>query len=224
MKKIVFLASGNGGNLKFLNSYLALSGNGGYEIAGVIADRPCGALEYAAANNLRSRLIHYGRNDRQGLLAGLKEMNPDYIITNIHKILDEELVGFYGDRMINLHYSLLPAFPGLIGMKAVDAAVEKNCRFVGATTHFLNAKVDDGRIIAQSCFSLDASMGKATLYDLTFKSGCLILLNSLLMLGGAASGVCASSLEFHKTRIEFSPELMFNPDTISGEPFWNGLK
>ena len=59
MKKIIFLVSGNGGNLKFLNAYLQAASDNRFCISAVIADRECGALNYAKADCSKSFLIKY---------------------------------------------------------------------------------------------------------------------------------------------------------------------
>lgn len=87
---LIFLASGNGGNLKFINECVKEKMID-YEIK-VIADRECGSLTYARNNNIENYKINYSRKDNMELKLILEKVNPKYIITNFHKIIDKELV------------------------------------------------------------------------------------------------------------------------------------
>ena len=79
----------------------------------------------------------------------LFKMKPDLIVTNIHKLLSERLLETFGNIFINLHYSYLSAYKGLIGMRPIDLAVKLNASFIGTTCHFLEEEVDSGKIITQ---------------------------------------------------------------------------
>ena len=107
--KICFLASGNGGNLKFLYLVQRLGLIKNIELS-VVADRECGSIDFANIRNIYSKVIKYKRDDNKELLFELENINPDIIVTNWHKIIDVEIVNKYQGKMINLHYSLLPAF------------------------------------------------------------------------------------------------------------------
>ena len=58
-------------------------------------------------------------------LKELNKLNPDVIITNIHKIIDSDTLNMFPSKFINLHYSLLPSFAGYIGMETVEKAKEQ---------------------------------------------------------------------------------------------------
>lgn len=212
--KICFLASGNGGNLKFF--HLAINKNilKNIELS-VISDRHCGAIVYAQSEHILFEKINYTRDKNKSLLDILEKINPDFIITNWYKILDNKVVNLYRKKLVNLHYSLLPSFSGLIGIAPIEEAYKKNCQFAGATCHFVNKTVDSGMIISQSIVSTDQPI-KNAITDI-FRSGCLILLNSLLILSNEE----VIDMEIKKS-FYFSPELKFNKDLFD-DLFWEEL-
>ncbi len=171
--KIAFLGSGGGGNLKFIHEISKIDDS--IEIVGLIADRFCGAIEYAIDNGLYNRIHSFKRSilENQDLICMLKDLSPDLIITNVHKILSPSVVKSFEGKLINLHYSYLPAFGGLIGMKPVDEALNRGNKFIGVTCHDVNEKVDDGSTIAQGFFIVSESNSH---YQSTFETGAITLL------------------------------------------------
>jgi len=214
-KKIVFLVSGNGGNLKFLY-YLTQLYSLPFEISYVIGDRHCGAIDFSEQNKINFALIDFNQNNDLKLIEQLKRINPDYIITNVHKILSENTVNQYKTKLINLHYSLLPSFSGLIGMKPVDLSIEKNVRFIGTTVHYVNKKVDNGKIIGQNIFELTNDEEKHLVYDRIFRSGALNLWNTLAY---------KESLIYKKIKTVniLNKQVIFSPELLELEEFYNDI-
>lgn len=212
--KICFLASGGGGNFKFLHLAIKLGIIKNIELF-LIADRECGSLEYAKRNEIYCKKIEYKRTNNIQLLEELKKINPDIIVTNWHKIIDAEVVQKYNEKLINLHYSLLPAFDGLIGIKPIEKAYEKKCQYVGTTCHYVDEDVDSGKIISQALLKTDVPINEAV--QKIFQKGCLILLNSIVNL-------CSEEIiqKCHNDKFDFSPNLLFN-DTVFNEIFWERL-
>ena len=173
---IVFLGSGGGGNLKFIHGYF--EGATSIKVSGVITDRVCGASKYANQHNIKSAILTFDRNEESDmeLINIIEAINADIIVTNIHKILSKRIINAFGSKLINLHYSYLPAFQGTIGMAPVDEAMNRNNAFIGTTTHFLTEKVDDGNVITQGIFS---RYGVSNAYQKTFECGALTLLSSI---------------------------------------------
>src|SRR6478735_6555047 len=103
MKNISFLVSGNGGTLKFLTNACSFISDArkNFRVNAVISDRKCGAIDFALDQGIYSKQIKYRRDSTEQLKEILKETNPDFIITNIHKILDEETVMNYEGKLIN---------------------------------------------------------------------------------------------------------------------------
>lgn len=180
MKKIVFLASGNGGTIKFLHQAIQTL-DLDLSITGVIADRSCGAIDYAQAHHIPNSIISYSRTAPQALQNALTHLSPDLIITNFHKIIDEETLNLFPGKFINLHYSLLPAFGGMIGMETLNAAKKANAKFVGASCHQVIPEVDAGQLLCQSAIPVQwDTVNEDNLMNAVFQSACLVFLNSIL--------------------------------------------
>ena len=103
MKKILFLVSGGGGNLKFVKNYLDLIYKNKAQLY-CISDRDCPALKYCESSNIESYKISYTRSSPGSLRDKLNLIQPDVIITNWHKIIDPTTVNLYRNKFINLHY------------------------------------------------------------------------------------------------------------------------
>lgn len=215
-KKITFLSSGNGGTLKFLYYAIELF-KLPFEINIVIADRNCGAIEFAKKNNINSIIINYSKNNDSELIEELKKIKTDIVITNIHKILTSRVLNSTTADFINLHYSLLPAFGGLIGMKTVDEAKKQNCQFIGATCHEVTEELDKGKIICQGLYSVDWKEDITLIYDRVFKIACISFLNGLM-------AKYATKEEKYNSKLGvFNPKCCFDVDIIDSE-FWAKLK
>ena len=182
MKKIIFFGSGGGGNLKFIYEYFQ-SYNNLFKVVSVITDRFCGASEFALKNGIPLRIMSFNRekNEDKLLIDTINNFQPDIIITNIHKILSEQIVSEFKGKLINLHYSYLPAFGGIIGMTPVDLAIKRNNLFFGCTVHFVDEKVDNGITISQGMVIYKESNN---LYQSVFECGAMTLLSGLYKLYG----------------------------------------
>ena len=177
MREIIFLVSGYGGTLRYVQEakkFLKLS----YSIVQVVADRECGAIEYAKEQNISFSVLKYNRSNSKEFDLILKSYPKALVVTNIHKILSANTLNV-GCEFINLHYALLPSFGGLIGMDPVDEAHKCNSQFIGSTCHELVEEVDAGKIISQSIFKPNWA-AKDLVYDTIFQSGCLNLMSCIL--------------------------------------------
>ena len=223
MKRIVFLCSGGGGNLRFLNAAIKKGFASGMEITGVLTDRSCGALTYAAEAGIFNQVFRYDKNNRGDLYSALKNLDPDIIITNIHKILDDAIVGDFSGRLINLHYSLLPSFGGSIGERPVRDAIEAGCKFVGATTHYVERKVDSGKIIGQAAVPVDPNAGFPETMNIVFRAGCLLLLNSLYLLDNRGDAGHRDNIAIGESCGFFSPALSFDAEKLNHD-IWKEIE
>lgn len=212
MKKIIFLVSGGGGTLRYIyNATILLQES--YRIQAVISDRESDAIKFAEEHSIPNYLVSYKRNSPDELNTLLKELNADIVVTNIHKILDETTLNCCSSTFINLHYSLLPSFKGLIGMATVDKAKELNVRFIGASSHHVTEEVDAGTIICQASFIPKWDKQKINIiYDTIFQSGCLVLLSSILSLSGRVLTENESNkiIVINENIVTFSDELPIN--------------
>lgn len=212
IQRIVFLVSGGGGNLRFIHQAIVQGQLPDAELVGVVADRECEALAYCDVHRIPVYPIHYTRAEPHALRAALRELRPDVIVTNIHKILDADTVGAFSGRMINLHYSLLPSFGGVIGAEPVRLALEQGCKIVGTTVHYVSEAVDAGEIISQSAIPVHTHNLEHLMSDV-FRSGCVNLLSAIGSLGKRAGHVQTRPTGF------VSPHASFRAEDFS-EEFW----
>lgn len=210
MKKIVFLASGNGGNMKFIHQAQKKKLISFDVKLYIVSDRGCGSLAYAKENDIENYQINYDRKNPSELQSVLKGIIPDIIVSNWHKIIDEDTVTQYKGKIINLHYSLLPAFAGLIGVKPIEMAYNQGCQYVGATCHEVDKGVDTGKILSQMIVKTNVPIYEAI--ESVFRGGCLILLNTMM---DSNEGVL-------KEDTSFSPNLNFDKRMFN-DMFWKEL-
>ncbi len=110
-------------------------------------------LEYAKEHNIPTIIINSkDRNDRKNydneIIEALKPYNIDLIcLAGYMRIVTDNLISAYKNRIINIHPALLPSFKGLHGQKQ---ALDYGVRFTGCTVHFVDSGVDTGAIILQS--------------------------------------------------------------------------
>lgn len=153
MLRVVILVSGRGSNMEALirardSGFLPL------EIAAVISNRSDAAgLATAAAHGIPTLVVpHVQHATRQGFDAALaREIDgiaPSLVVlAGFMRILTPEFVGRYAGRLVNIHPSLLPAFPGL---HTHARALAAGCKVHGATVHFVTPELDHGPIIIQA--------------------------------------------------------------------------
>jgi phosphoribosylglycinamide formyltransferase-1 len=148
--KVGVLISGRGSNLQAL---IDAACDPAYpaEIVLVISNRPdAQGLERAHAAGIPRRVItETGRHTfAERADAALHKAGVDLVVlAGFMRILDDAFVVAWRNRLINIHPSLLPAFPGLHAHRQALAA---GVRFSGCTVHFVRAEVDTGPIIAQA--------------------------------------------------------------------------
>jgi phosphoribosylglycinamide formyltransferase 1 len=152
MKKIVILISGRGSNMEAVVRACAREGWPA-RVCAVISNRPDAAgLGFAEANGIETKVVdHREFGDREAfdtqLAREIDRFAPDLVVlAGFMRVLTDAFVGRYAGRMINVHPSLLPCFPGLrTHQQALDAGV----RVHGASVHFVTPTLDHGPIIAQ---------------------------------------------------------------------------
>jgi phosphoribosylglycinamide formyltransferase-1 len=147
--RVAVLISGRGSNLQALIEACAAP-DFPAAIACVIANRAdAGGLGHAARAGIPSRVIpHRDYPDRaafdRALDAALHEAGAELVcLAGFMRLLTSGFVDVWRDRMINIHPSLLPAFPGLQTHERVIAA---GVRFTGCTVHFVRPEMDAGRL------------------------------------------------------------------------------
>lgn len=124
------------------------------QVVAVISNRPAAAgLQVAHSLGLATRVIdHTGFAERADFDAALAEaidtLAPDWVVlAGFMRVLGPAFVQRYEGRLINIHPSLLPAFPGLHTHRR---ALQAGCAVAGATVHFVTPELDHGPIVAQA--------------------------------------------------------------------------
>jgi phosphoribosylglycinamide formyltransferase-1 len=153
MKNIVILISGRGSNMEAIVRACAAE-SWPARIAAVISNRTDAAgLGFAQANGIATGVVdHTSFASREAFDAELAEaidrFRPDVVaLAGFMRILTPGFVQRYGGRLVNIHPSLLPMFPGLhTHQRAIDAG----CKVAGASVHFVTADLDHGPIIGQA--------------------------------------------------------------------------
>jgi len=157
MKNIVILISGGGSNMaaivkaaereRWQDKFDA-------RVAAVISNKAdAKGLVFARDNGIATEVLdHKAFASREAfdaaLMAAIDRFEPALVVlAGFMRILTPGFVSHYAGRLLNIHPSLLPAFPGLhTHQRAIDAG----CKFAGATVHQVTAELDHGQILAQA--------------------------------------------------------------------------
>lgn len=170
IKPIVVLVSGRGSNLEALLTRAETErweSELGAKVVAVVSSRAdAEALKVARSHDVPVHILaHEQFGSRSAFDAALARTIDRYaphmiVLAGFMRVLTPEFVRRYAGRMINIHPSLLPSFPGLdTHQRALDAGV----RVHGATVHFVSEAVDAGPIIAQAAVAVHADDDKASL-------------------------------------------------------------
>ena len=153
--KLGILGSGKGSNFRAIADAIA-RGELDAEVRVVLSDvESAGILALARERGLRAEFVNPGKfktkmepeNERR-LVAVLKEAGVELVVlAGYMRMIKAPLLDAFPRRIINIHPSLLPAFPGL---EAWKQAVEANAKKSGCTVHYVDGGMDTGEIIAQA--------------------------------------------------------------------------
>ena len=152
MKKIVVLISGNGSNLQAIIDHCE-SGNINGEITCVVSNKD-GAygIQRAEASNIKTEIINEdkfeSRKDfNEELFNLLLNLNADLIVlAGFMKILNEKTANYFFGKIINIHPSLLPKYPGL---NTHNKVIDNKEKYHGVSIHYVSSQLDAGPLIAQ---------------------------------------------------------------------------
>lgn len=149
MKSAVILVSGRGSNMRAI-----VEARTGLEVRAVVSNRPDAAgLEWAAGHGLAAEALDHrsypAREDFDAALAQRIEAHrPDLVLlAGFMRILTPGFIERFARRLVNIHPSLLPAFPGLhTHRRALEAGVKVH----GCTVHMVTTALDAGPIVGQA--------------------------------------------------------------------------
>ncbi len=163
--RLAVCVSGEGTNLRSLAA-ASEAGRLPAQIALVVADRSCPALEWAQREGLATVLLsdadREGAPARDALLAeALAAAAPDVVVlAGFLTIVGNLTLDAFAGRMLNVHPSLLPAFPG---RHAIRDALQRGVRTTGVTVHLVDDTVDGGPILLQEAVPVHADDDEPTL-------------------------------------------------------------
>lgn len=164
------LGSGKGSNFVAIADALA-AGSIPAEVAIVISDvESAGILEHARQRGLRAEYIAPGKfrtkldeETERLYIQRLQEAAVDLVVlAGFMRILKGDFLRAFPERVVNIHPSLLPAFPGL---EAWKQALEYGVKVTGCTVHFVDQGVDSGPIITQEAVPVLDGDTPATLHE-----------------------------------------------------------
>jgi len=166
MKNIVILVSGRGSNMEAIVRACERE-RWGARIAAVLSNRADAAgLAFARSHGIAAEVVdHRAFATREAFDAVLAERfdahGADIVaLAGFMRILGPEFVRRFEGRLVNIHPSLLPAFPGLHTHRR---AIEAGCKASGATVHFVTADLDHGPIVGQAVVPVLADDSEETL-------------------------------------------------------------
>lgn len=221
--RIAFLCSGGGGNLRFIAQAIELGLLGDVRLCAVLSDRECLANQFARERGVATQVLSFGPEQQSIVISALVRTSTDIVVTNVHRILGQALVNTFSGRLVNLHYSLLPAYGGMIGIRPVEAALADGMQFIGTTAHDVTHKVDAGRPIVQALIPTEPKDSVDAVMDIVFRTGCLTLLGAMATLTLPSSPREAIRVvTIHGRDVTFNPPLPFATNAFD-DAFWQAL-
>ncbi|MGA9592546.1 MAG: phosphoribosylglycinamide formyltransferase [Candidatus Acidiferrales bacterium] len=157
-KRIGVLLSGRGSNFEALAESVAAGRIPNTEIAVVISNREgAPGIERASKRGLDARVIPSKGLEREAydnlVIAALQETNVDLVcLAGYMRLLSPGFIAAFRNRILNIHPSLLPAFPGLESQRQ---ALEHGAKFAGCTVHFVDENLDAGPIVLQAVVPIE---------------------------------------------------------------------
>jgi phosphoribosylglycinamide formyltransferase 1 len=157
MKNIVILISGSGSNMEAIvkvSQQERWAQSLGARVVAILSNKAQAAgLERARALGVATQVIEHGAyNSREAFDLALAQAIDAHepalvVLAGFMRILTPAFVAHFEGRLINIHPSLLPAFPGL---NTHQRAIDAGCKFAGATVHAVTTELDHGHIYEQS--------------------------------------------------------------------------
>jgi phosphoribosylglycinamide formyltransferase 1 len=167
-KRIGVLLSGRGSNFEALAAGVASGRIPNAEIAIALSNREdARGIEKARALGVEARVISSKGLEREAydklVVAALQEKRVELVcLAGYMRLLSPQFVTAFHNRILNIHPSLLPAFPGL---EAQRQALEHGAKFSGCTVHFVDENLDAGPIVLQACVPIEDADTPETLSE-----------------------------------------------------------
>lgn len=214
MLRVAVLISGSGTNLQAIIDAVAAE-KMPVNLVAVLSDKPDAyGLQRAAAAGIPTVAMNYkafpDRNAYEAKLASeLEKLRPDLIVlAGYMRILPAAIVNTYAGRMLNVHPSLLPAYPGLNTHARVLAAGE---RYHGATVHFVIPELDAGPAIIQYRVPVEPGDTEASLR-------ARVQAGEYQIYPQALAWIADGRLKLDSDRVLLDNQPLASPVIIEGEP------
>lgn len=165
--RIAVLVSGSGSNMEALADACSAGAVPG-EVVLVAADRKCRGLEIAESRGIATQLVEFSAfGSREEWSVALRDVvaaaEPTLVVSaGFMRIVSSAFVDAFEGRLINLHPSLLPSFPGA---HAVREALEFGVKVTGSTVHLVDYQVDHGPILLQEAVPVLPDDSEETLHE-----------------------------------------------------------
>ena len=157
------LISGTGSNLKSLIKF-SKTNKSPVSIEIVVSNNSkARGLDYAKTNNIKKKVLNFKNKNlsENNLISNLKKNNIEMIcLAGFMKILSKNFIKKFKGKILNIHPSLLPKYKGLNTYKR---ALNNKEKFSGCTVHFVNARLDSGKIILQKKVKISKNETEASL-------------------------------------------------------------
>ena len=154
--RIVILGTGNGSNAEVILKSSSEGQLGDTEVVGIFSDvEDSNILTHSKNYNVPGIYLDPGNENSKithecedNWIREIKASNPDLVVlAGFMRIISKRFLKEFNFKVINLHPSLLPSFPGL---NSIEKAFNKKVKITGCTVHWVNEEVDGGEIIAQA--------------------------------------------------------------------------
>tara|TARA_B100000575_G_C23099342_1_gene634186 strand:- start:501 stop:1082 length:582 start_codon:yes stop_codon:yes gene_type:complete len=162
IKTAVFI-SGTGSNLKSLIKF-SKTRKSPISINLIVSNNPkAKGLKFGKINKIKRKVFNFGEKNKteNHILSVLKKNDVKMIcLAGFMKILSKNFISKFGGKILNIHPSLLPKYKGL---NTHQRALNNNEKYSGCTVHFVNSKLDSGKIILQKKIKISKNETKNSL-------------------------------------------------------------
>ena len=162
IKTAVFI-SGNGSNLKSLIKF-SKTRKSPISISLIVSDNPkAKGLKFGTINKIEKKVFNFKKKNKiENLILSFLKKNEIKMIclAGFMKILSKNFIIKFKGKILNIHPSLLPRYKGLNTHQRV---LDKNEKYSGCTVHFVNSKLDSGKIVLQKKVKISKNESKSSL-------------------------------------------------------------
>ena len=162
IKTAIFI-SGNGSNMKNLIKFSKLKTSPIYVDLVLSSNKKANGIRYLKKTKIVSKIFNFKKknNHEEKILKILKKRKINLIcLAGFMKILSKDFIKKFNGRILNIHPSLLPKYKGL---NTHERAILNNEKFSGCSVHFVNSKLDSGKIILQKKVRINKNDNPKTL-------------------------------------------------------------